>query len=292
MRKLTERDIDKEAKRIEEEYAYMDDIPLHGWLWEFHRRSPNYIKSYEEWKKVCSEEDRNGTKGTFKALRMPDKLLAAIYTPGKMDRLLPPNEDHWLARYLPEPDVKYCDFPGNNTPLFGTSFIETTEVNDLKGKVTPVREGYALRIITQVLDNYEDNPRQMEDAVRSLLDEFLYCALETMAPTFPENTLFVGVSRTGKKDEIKKQLRSIVNNKVSSIKTKNRPEKWKYYLVTYDLKKREYSDSVISEILSKAFPGFKSLFDERNINNYWNQALALIDGKGYQKFLKYKFSEK
>lgn len=33
------------------DYAYLDDIPLAGWMWEFIGRSPDYIERYKDIKR-------------------------------------------------------------------------------------------------------------------------------------------------------------------------------------------------------------------------------------------------
>jgi len=49
MIKLTPEEIEEETERIQEEYEYMDDMPLKAWMWEIIRRSNDYRVFYEKW---------------------------------------------------------------------------------------------------------------------------------------------------------------------------------------------------------------------------------------------------
>ena len=59
MPKLTQKEIEKEAQRVEEEYAYMDKMSFKAWIWEFIRRSPRYQQFYEEFKKLLPMKKRS-----------------------------------------------------------------------------------------------------------------------------------------------------------------------------------------------------------------------------------------
>jgi hypothetical protein len=69
-----------------------------------------------------------------------------------------------------------------------------------------------------------------------------------------------------------------------------RDRKWKYYLVVYDLK-HKFGDGIsydeIAEILIEAYPVDETEYfnETRNINNWYNQAVSLING-GFTKYLK------
>ena len=43
-----EREIKDIAERVKEEYAYMDQLPLDGWMWEMMRRGAEYRTLQEE----------------------------------------------------------------------------------------------------------------------------------------------------------------------------------------------------------------------------------------------------
>lgn len=100
-----------------------------------------------------------------------------------------------------------------------------------------------------------------------------------------ENTLFIGISRTGKRDHIKEQIGDIVDKYVKSPRTKPQTSKWKRYLMVYDLDKKGYGIRMISEILLSAYPEQGLALDEKNIENALKEIILLIDRKKYMKYL-------
>jgi len=103
-----------------------------------------------------------------------------------------------------------------------------------------------------------------------------------------EDALSVVIPKVGKKEAIMSQLESIVDKYVKPSKTKIRTDKWKYYLIVYDLKKQGLRYPEISLILMDTYPNEKRLLDEKNIENYWKQAHFLIDESEYKKYLQVK----
>jgi hypothetical protein len=67
-------------------------------------------------------------------------------------------------------------------------------------------------------------------------------------------------------------------------KGKLRTNKWKYYLIVYDLCQKDFTYKNIANTLTMVYPGDKDVLDEKNIENYYGRALALING-GYKKYI-------
>ncbi len=101
-----------------------------------------------------------------------------------------------------------------------------------------------------------------------------------------ENTVFVGISKTAKKEIVMKELEAIFDKYSEPPKTKIRTDKWKYYLIVYDVMKTHpnITQEILADILSKAYPEYLSRVDAKNIGDFYKNALALINGR-YRKYL-------
>jgi len=101
-----------------------------------------------------------------------------------------------------------------------------------------------------------------------------------------DNLLLI-VDMNNPQELIEKYIKKILQIHEPKKKIKIRYDKWKYYLIVYDLKIKFDNDISYSEIadqLSEAYPDNKNLFDEKNIENYYKNALELING-GYKKYI-------
>jgi len=116
----------------------------------------------------------------------------------------------------------------------------------------------------------------------------------------PENTIYVGISKKARIRDIKNYLLPILSKSwLNPDKPKIRTDKWKYYLIVYDLKEKypDVSYEDIANILSEAYPDIKikkgkaikkvegsDFFTIKNCENFYKSALALINGD-YKKYL-------
>jgi hypothetical protein len=166
------------------------------------------------------------------------------------------NEDdtHYLA--LPFPDRNYAEFQ-TKPSIFGLRLIEHFDIDEILKD--------------------EDNLYDM-DAI-----ELVW----TLSPVKMEDSLYLGISRMANKKEVLRQVSKIFDTYAKPRKNRKRTDKWKYYVIVYDLKTDEnqkYSD--IATQLAEAYPDLKSLFDEKNIGNYYDKAQKLIGLSRYLDHLQ------
>jgi hypothetical protein len=109
-----------------------------------------------------------------------------------------------------------------------------------------------------------------------------------------EDIFYVAVNKKANIADLKE---SMLDEIAKIIKKENKPRirknKWKYYLIVYDLKQK-FNDKItyseIGDILNKAYPTEEKEYfvDTRNINHYYEYATSLINGD-YIKHLKPTF---
>lgn len=258
MKKIRTPDIAKRIKNLKQEYAYMDDLTRDGWFWEMIRRSDEYEQTY---KKLY----------TNYTLETQHEMFTLGISPCADDTCPYPSqlseEQKEGAIIFPRPDWRYIDFVQNKQSPPACHFA------------TPVRS----------MDH------SMVEKMRSLLlDEGAEQAtrklFELLSPTFPEDTLYIGVALTSKMNDVLEEIHRILGPRLKKNPTKLRAtDKWKYYLIIYDLMKDydslNYND--VAGILADIYPEEGRLFDERNVQNYRKNAVFLIEGD-YKKYLYVK----
>lgn len=98
------------------------------------------------------------------------------------------------------------------------------------------------------------------------------------------DTLLLRVNLERSKEEIEKNLEDILKTYKKRRTSSQRLDKWKYYIIVYDLRKKQMTFKEIADILSTAYPDNKNLFDERNVEGYYDKACKLISGE-YKKYI-------
>ncbi|OGL47291.1 MAG: hypothetical protein A2W05_07340 [Candidatus Schekmanbacteria bacterium RBG_16_38_10] len=98
------------------------------------------------------------------------------------------------------------------------------------------------------------------------------------------DTLLLAIHLDSTKEEIEKDIQKILSIHKQRRKGSQRPDKWKYYLIVYDLRKQDMSYETIEEILSNAYEEKEDVFDIENLKNYYKNALELING-GYKRYI-------
>jgi hypothetical protein len=117
--------------------------------------------------------------------------------------------------------------------------------------------------------------------------------LEILSPSGrPSETIYIGISKRASIKEIEKILMPEIKKRV--VGKRIRTDKWKYYLIAYDLRKENYNYSEISEIMYQSYSFNEDNerqkkvnnvdYDVRTVENYYKNALALIAG-GYKKYI-------
>jgi len=253
-------------------YAYMDDIPLAGWMWEFIRRSSDYIKKYQAIKgltssfslsskiikrRLCEFEQilpdfDNPLYSELKALESECFIKPEIISEGFPDfrnylALRVKDRPEYVG--IPDPAIRYSGFI----------------------KLKPFIHG-ATTVLMQKFDT-------------DVEDKNLLPWLKGLIHYRLENTLFLSVSRGANLKDVKKDVSKIIKENIQPKKRKKRNSKWKYYLIAYDLREQNkirYSE--ITNVMMNFFPENKKLLDEKNVENYHNNALLLIHGQ-FKKYL-------
>ncbi len=268
-------------------YDYMDRMPLEGWFWEIIRRSNEYKAYYAELEKAFTGDSKKTNWGKYNQRLLNDyrsgmigKTFLALDFWGKKifeNKILWPgvdvnliekkvqenflilSKDKKVGYILPKPRTKYKDFDKYNRPkIIGVYPV----------KVHP-GAGYELM-------KKEHGEQSAKDTIFRIL-------------TFeePQLTIYVGISLTAKLQDImtglEPHLKTLLVRKTARIRAF---DKWKYYLITFDLKQIDISYDDIANTLSEYYEasGGQEVFDNRTVENYYKSALALING-GYKKYL-------
>jgi len=251
---------------IRKNYDFMDKMPLKGWIWEFIRRSESYIQEYKTIEKAITKSSGENDKVINHFLKKIQQMRLNV----PFHRVEESNKDYFLeikeGMYIPKPNATY-------------SYIH--ESLDIKGitpvKVIPYKE-YSedesrFRNVIHLLDG--DIDFEEEHPAVSLVQDL---AMPTL-----ENTIYVGISKKAKIEDIEKQLLPILSEYLETGKQRARDDKWKYYLICFDLRvffnrDKKMSYEKIAEILANTYPKQKKLFNARNVISYFMNALRLIQG--------------
>lgn len=285
------------AKAVQKDYAYLnDDMPLEGWAWEFIRRNPHYIALYNEIESDFRTIDV--VKGDTDLQDIHDNILdspiskklgrvatefgirIALFFPKTHDAnnfMNIENLDFQIE--IPNPTKKYNQFCRKTPDIEGATCVKcfrAGEEDETAFWITP------------------PTPNHCYDLV-----------VKQLPPIHPSDTLYLGISLSGKKGDIMKKVGAFLDHHGVTAKERARDDKWNYYLITYDLYKADNKYKDIADILSVAYEeeikiedvknategkrkkDKRKLFDERNIENYYKNALALINGE-YKKYLYLK----
>lgn len=305
------------------DYDYMDDMPVDGWFWELIRRSDKYKFKYEEFaiklKEYCTTsaskklqiiyesahyliDEVNNDIGICEEAFLDERRIAVkiLYD----DLWVGPigeEKNDFFKHYLFFPftsHLRSCaqkDFP--HLPLEKITMLRKFKTFGLglprpKFKYSDFRTSITPPINHITCSNcvtYEEikNKKNMGPRI-----------LEILAPGKLEDTLYIGITRSAAIGDIEKSLLPRIKKYLKPREVKFRTDKWKYYLIVFDLKEKNRTISYdnIAEILSEAYPYIKvrkgkkieevkgyNLFTAENCENFYKVALALIAGD-YKKY--------
>ena len=318
MKMPTEKDIEKEAERIREEYAYLDSLPHEGWIWEFVRRSMAYRNAYLFLKRHCdSLLPWNKDFGVIEFLQPPPSIWGEVlqamekikslsidftwqhstdsrFQHGccldgctECDRLanegrsMGLNQDHFLVNKFwfwtpldfnscarggyPNPDINYSEF-ADKPVITGANPIRYVVQEDMTkhiNRLINITSEAIVDIYRLRLDTYRglirDAVRRACRGVWSFLlepDKSERVLFSSEKIQYANQWLYLGVSRREKKRETKQAVMKALDDFLDDGRTKVRGDKWKYYLVTFDLKwhgNKDMTYSILSEILYRAY---------------------------------------
>lgn len=248
------------AKSIREEYAYMDQMLLEGWIWEFVRRT-------KEYRQRCD-------KHSFSSSIHGDDVIAPIITISLsginakqyvVQRIS--IAAHKLLYFLfPRYAYRYSDFAPNCTPKIPR--VHGIECFTFQ-EIVKLNQG---SLLTE-LGTHDST----EDKVRA--------AFECLALGKIEDTLYIGISMNARIADIEKPLGSLIRQHLKQRQKRVIDKKWKFYLMVYDLKHEGLEYNEIADLLSEAYPENEKFSEGKNIGNYHKAALSLIEGGDYKKFL-------
>lgn len=307
--------VKKEFKFNSADYDYMDDMPLKGWMWEFIRRSTEYrdvikVKDAEIFEKIAEDICEIEILSVITPKDKNKKHLIDYYSKyysnireGR-DSCIIENDGSGNLKFMekifmgvPFPKYKYIDFPDNLKPLIKRmkNIITCKPFEKLKEEIN----GYIdmSKAMSKVVpkSNPDDFYKMLIKLKTGGKDES-FVILKFLSPTRnPEDTVYIGISRTAKIKDIEKELLPKIRKYLKSKPTKTRDDKWKYYLIAYDLKK-EYPNLTYDEIADKLVEAYPFItiknkkvdspeyFTARNCENLYKSALELIEGS-YKKYL-------
>jgi len=250
-------------------YDYTDTLPLEGWIWEFIRRNSDYNRFYEE----CKTTEINYNNYLKKIGRITEVCaLRPNYSSHKLDKKL------FLIKFfiaIPNPKASYDKF-GDFKP-------------DIDG-FTPV-----IAFKPQEDDLTHDSFSERHSS---------YIVNAVLPPVANIDTLYVGIDTKADINFVEEKLKLILEKYLRRREGRGRvrDDKWKYYLIAYDLKKeKNLTYDQIGLVLMYAYPEIirkklvdgkrvpqressTSYFSKSNCEDFYKKALLLIEGE-YKNYL-------
>jgi hypothetical protein len=277
------------------DYDYMDKMPLEGWIWEIVRRGESYKHEYEKIEKAAEESKAKIDKllSSFQSgvskMGIDFHLKCAERRTFNPDYFLLIECEASLFIGIPKPQSKYICLNAETQikQIKPWNIINLAEeavgLTYRMFEKSHIAENWRAVIssTTESSMNDEKLPFTRREIITTmyLLNHLLY---GLAAPT-PEDTVYVGISKGAKDEDIDKLIRT-VKKYLKSNKPRVRDEKWKYYLICYDLRKKGLAYKQIEDILIRSYPKYENSFRERTIQNHNANALKLIQGD-YKKYI-------
>jgi len=271
---ITEKQKRDIASEIQDQYDYMDRLPMKGWAWEFLRRNKHYIKAFirldemvkgnvwsDECDKILSEVTKVASpyglligRGSSSLHKSKDNYLTLKLPPFKGANAMG-NKYFGYSHHtchVPRPSIRYCDFDGY------LLFFPFPQIPDY--------------VIYNSFDVLPDE--RIELRLSSIKD---------IPITESNDIFFIAVSKNANIRDLKQKMLKDIADILLKHKPRIVKEKWKYYLIVYDLKQRvndALSYQEIANILIGAYPEDQEEYfaETRNINNWYKKADSLIKG--------------
>ncbi len=276
-KKLTYRDIEDKAESIKKDYDYMDNLPDVAWLWEFVRRTPEYRDVFKNVGKGLPQDEWE--ESYEKCLELGIETFFGRVTPEIEKKL---NKLGFPDYMLKWEDVKGHILPNKYPGWRVVAFKKDNEaVKKNKFCWIPIGSPEEPNLVLGSVNEYTT----YEDAVVAFFEIALSCSDSL------EDTIFIGVSKTATAkniDEMAKTIKTLIRKEYPDRnplkKPRIRDDKWKYYVIVYDLKEEQgLSYSMIGDILQAAYPEIPHY--DNDIKRYHFQAVLLIEKHGYKDYL-------
>jgi len=286
---------------IRNRFEYLRELPLDGWIWEFIRRNKTVrdildaIKQQASMVELSLSNDKLNKHVRFR-IEMPLSFADRLTTledrfglrpnlrkeedldPKQFTMLKIENSPKVMA--FPDPDFKYTEFAKIKPFIVGLvpvkyAVIDPAMVEEWKGEKGSSGKfhEHCVKLITKVLP-----PSSMED------------------------TLYVGISRKAKSDDIVKSIVKLLGEE-PRMDTRETTREWNYYLIVYDLRtekeqgKNDLSLYDLAKLLSPIYLAdrTKQKDDQRalestDISRYYRRARSFIKGD-FRKYLPRKLND-
>jgi hypothetical protein len=322
MPKLTQKEIEKEAEKVKEEYAYMDKMPLKGWMWEIIRRSKDYRAFYKKWHRQIhkpanekSDADRVVWEEYLEKYdpifpNDPDRTIEwpLVINRGSTTKLHPfvtanlaigfgVDEQHGEPVRSRHPDILKGkrDFPPGGYILFEKGLGRPPDHLERDSKTIYVVEDYPP--LGPEKWSEQPNGKMVWFQNHPLIDHPIEIVYKHQGR---ENVVMamIDLSAPESIDSILKSLKQELlfwkkilrlSNKRSAKTPKKKRNNlvktariWKSYLIVYDLVASGESLKAVAEILSLIDDFYA---DAKNVEIHYKNALALISG-GYREYMQ------
>lgn len=286
--------IRKEGRRIAEEYAYLDTMPLGGWAWEFIRRSDRYKREYDKIRnaaeKSLPEEQLASLVYAFHSwaskagIHIPlsvtsscqnKPLEEAYHLWIKLPRANPPEmpfdeypELNGPYAAIPHPNAKFTDIPSESmfvSPWRASLKRSSFEDDFLQGSVclgNPAdlpSGGPGFTIYPSFPELAWGRDPDLVISEDELPDQTVYEYLSDADDS--KDMVYIAISRDAFYTELKRDLLPTLKKYLNKEKPRIQATKWKYYVTIYDLKERygaSMSDEDIAQVLVEAYPEVQS----------------------------------
>jgi predicted RNA binding protein YcfA (HicA-like mRNA interferase family) len=262
--------VDEMAGKIRKKYEYMDKMPPEGWLWEVIRRSPIYRVKMKMLAETKDNTARKRIVDEIKGLGVNITFIdPQLWRHEGGDYLIAPLRfEVRRAAVIPLPDTAYEKLDPK-LPL-----VSLNPVNFLSG--------------TYVDEQLEIADKKEAWNLLPSADPSGFWILGALTPTNAADTLYFGVSRIAPKTAIIERISKLLDeHNVRRSHSRMRTDKWKRYVIVYDLHKAErLTYSTIAEILDDICPkeGSKS-HAENALQRDYSEAVKLIEKDGYKQYL-------
>jgi hypothetical protein len=100
----------------------------------------------------------------------------------------------------------------------------------------------------------------------------------------PGDTLLLAINLNMPKETIERDIQEILKIHKQRRKGTLKIDKWKYYIIVYDLRQKNIPYEEIEQKLSEAYSNNEDDFDIKNLKNYFERAVELINGD-YKKYI-------